>query len=334
MLIPFFVVDRPVSLEILKGFFAENLEYKFGILTHAFVSDNFKNLFKSFPYKTSLKYYESTCNKKDLDNRIKTNIIKIVDSGIFQAKRDISYEELFAIYEYMNADYGIIIDFLKDKERTLKSAKEAMKIYKKKKYKFELVGVAQGKTQKEYIECYKELQNLGYKKIAIGGLLKRNGTSNYMRLFCEEFLRYLLEEIRKVFNPSWIFTLGIYHPNRHKILEKYGVWGADYKGWIFNYEEDYSFIKTYLEAQAFVKIYKKDKEKLLELLNFYKKAYKTKNRDTLKNLRKEIENVLTKYNLSLQFFRFQRIRENLNKNIVENLTLSSLHTSSHRGLQF
>jgi len=335
-MIPFFVLDRPVSLEILKGFFADNSDYQFGILTHAFTSKKFKEKFRNFPHGTPLKY----SNLKDsitINTKIANNIIKFVDSGIFQAKRDITYEELFEIYEYLNADYGIIIDFLKDRNQTVESAKEAIKIYKKGNYKFKLVGVAQGKNIQDYLKCYQDLKNLGYKYIAIGGLLKRNGNSNYIRLSCEIFLVDLLEKINQEFKPEWIFTLGIYSPERHKLLEDYGVWGADYKGWLFEYEEDYSFVKEYIEFYNISEEKKAEIKKVLDAYIKFKKykfsnLYKFKKENIKKKqekLKETLDNMLKKENLSLQQFRFQRVRENLQKKILKNNTFCG---SSHNTL--
>ncbi len=324
-MIPFFVLDRPVSLEILKDFFAKNLDYRFGILTHAFTSSKFKEKFRNFPYSTPLKYSDLK-DMKSLNDRINKSIIKFVDSGIFQAKRNISYEELFEIYEYLNADYGIIIDFLKDKEKTLESAKEAIKTYRKKKYKFKLVGVTQGQTVDDYLKCYVDLKKLGYEHIAVGGLLKRNGNSNYIRLSCEIFLMELLEKINREFQPNWLFTLGIYNPERHKLLESYNVWGADYKGWLFEYEEDYSFV---LEKIDEYKILPKNKKRIIRALKGYigekellklnpKDLDKEETKIRIRKLRRILDNLLKRENLSLQKFRFERVRENLYKKIVLN----------------
>lgn len=325
-MIPFFVLDRPVSLEILKGFFAKNLGYKFGILTHAFTSAKFQENFRKFPYFTPLKYYESELDPEKLDNRLSENIIKFADSGIFHGKRNVTYWELFRIYEHLDADYGIIIDYLKDKDKTIESAKRAIEIYTKGNYKFKLVGVAQGKSIDEYIECYESLKELGYKYIALGGLLKRNGNSNYIKLSCELFLIELLDKVNKEFSPSWLFTLGIYSPKRHKLLEEYGVWGADYKGWLFEYEEDYSFAIDYIkffrlparkrmEIENLLKIYSETKKSIS--LN-YTDVSKKDLRNRCMNLRKVIDMQLKEIGLSLQQLRFMRVRENLQRKIVEN----------------
>jgi len=320
-MIPFFVLDRPVSLEILKGFFAENLDYKFGILTHVFTSQNFKKKFRNFPFDTPLKYSELQ-DTMELNNQISKNIIRFVDSGIFQSKRYISYEDLFRAYDYLKADYGVIIDFLKDREKTIESAREAIKIYKNGNYSFKLVGVAQGKDLEDYLRCYEELKNLGYEYIAIGGLLKRNGNSNYIKLSCETFLIKLLENIKEKFNPNWIFTFGIYNPERHKLLEDYNVWGADYKGWIFEYDENYSFILSYLDGYNISEKSKKEIERVLkayiEEKTLLKLGYgQTERKERIKKIRQALENLLKNQNLSLQEFRFRQVRENLTKKIVE-----------------
>jgi len=324
-MIPFFVVDRPVSLEILKGFFAEVLDCKFGILTHAFTSSNFMEKFRNFPFNTPLKY-SNYKDSNEINLQISENILRFVDSGIF-LKKEVPYDALFEAYEFLNADYGAIIDYLNDKERTLKSAEEALRFYRRGNWKFKLVGVAQGKTLEEYMECYESLRNMGYEYIAVGGLLKRNGSSNYVRLSCEEFLKKLLISIRETFSPDWVFTFGIYNPKRHSLLEDLGVWGADYKGWIFKYEEDYSFVLDYLNQ---LEIADSERNELMRLFLLYsakkkdRSLYysKSKEKREIFALRKEIECSLAKLNLSFQFFRFKRVRDNL-KSLFENFVSSS-----------
>ena len=309
-MIPFFVADRPVSLEILKGFFLMIPNKKFGILTHAFVSKNFQKKFKEFPMGTELKYLQSPEDDVELSKRI----IKFVDSGIFERDKKISYEELFEIYESMKADYGVIIDYLNDKDMTIKSAEKAMEVYQKGKYSFKLVGVAQGVSLEDYIICYEHLLNMEYHHIAFGGLLRRRGKSNYIGLKDEQFLKNLIEKIRKKYKPNWIFTFGIFNPNRKKLLESLGVWGADYKGWLFHYDESYSFVNDYLRwlktpyrlfIFAQVGYYK-----LLKSL--HKLSYSTS--DSKSIIRKEkllLDKGLRRIGTSLQEFRFRKVREEL-----------------------
>ena len=90
---PIFVADRPASLKILSGLI--NHRGEFGILAHAFTTDNFKRKFKDF-------------------NLAKW---KIGDSGIYQGK-DIPYELLFGEYLKMGVTHGIIKDYYRNHFKT------------------------------------------------------------------------------------------------------------------------------------------------------------------------------------------------------------------------
>jgi hypothetical protein len=139
----------------------------------------------------------------------------------------------------MGTDFGIMIDVLRDSKATIRSAEKALKIYEKnkRKYNFNLIAVAQGNTLDEYLECFKKLSH-NFKFIAVGGLLKkRENTARYVTVRDEEFLYTVLDMIKKEFKPEWLFALGCYHPSRHKRFEELGIWGSDYKGWIFNYQQ-------------------------------------------------------------------------------------------------
>lgn len=216
-LIPFFVVDRPMSLKILEYCEINNQKAFFGLMGHANTTLNFQRYFKEFSNK---------------------HIIKIVDSGVFTKEGcQLNYTELFEIYEHMGADYGIMIDALKNKDKTLDSAAIALETYQDSPFNFKLVGVAQGNCVEEYLDCYKKLKTMGFQQIAIGGLLeKRVNTARYVQVKDEKFLKDVLKSIRTQYPNEWIFTLGCYHPKRHQLLQNYGVFGADYKGWIFNYK--------------------------------------------------------------------------------------------------
>ena len=124
-MIPIFVADRPFSLKILEGL--TDYRDQFGILSHAFTTDNFKKKFKGFPLTST----------------------KIGDSGIFQG-RDSDYDYLFGEYLKMGVSHGIIKDYYRDPKKTLNSAKEGIKVYRSGGYegKFTLVGVAQGEIIK------------------------------------------------------------------------------------------------------------------------------------------------------------------------------------------
>ena len=227
-LTPLFVVDRPISLEILKGL--KDNKDQFGILSHAFTTDNFKAKFKEFEFA---KY-------------------KVGDSGIYQGK-DISYRELFNEYIKMGATHGIIKDYFRNPAKTLESSKEAWEYYNKAKMqgKFVLLGVAQGNTVEEYLRSYEEQKEIGYKLIAIGGLLSKiENHARMVRVLKEELLRSVLKNIRKKYPLDSIFPLGVFSRSRIGLFKELNVWATDYKGWIFRYNIEQSHMKKDRFAQV------------------------------------------------------------------------------------
>lgn len=232
-------------------------DLRFGLMSHVFTSNRFKRLFKTFPCqkddvcwiinKKCTLSEEEICTEGKL---LRDSTFKICDSGVFcKAGCNIDYPALFKIYDQMNAHYGIMIDALKDPETTLESAKIALKIYRKGKYAFKLITVSQGNSIKEYINCYRKLKDMGSEYIAIGGLLKKRvNSARYVTVHDEGFIQEVIKAIREEFNPNWLYVLGSYHPKRHKMLSELGVFGSDYKGWIFNYTHKNIVINTLNDA--------------------------------------------------------------------------------------
>lgn len=241
-MIPIFVVDRPFSLKILEGL--TNYRNQFGILSHAFTSANFKEKFKMFPLTD----------------------IKIGDSGIYQG-REKDYDSLFREYLRMGVNYGIIKDYYRDPQMTLKSAEEAIKVYHAQGYynNFKLVGVAQGRTVEEYVENYAEQKKMGYEMVAIGGMLdKIDKHKRLVKVKQEELLIKTLKTIRAEYPKDRLFPLGTFNRYRIGFFKEVGVWGADYKGWIFKYNVKESHLRNnrlqqvqhYIETQIFPLIQK------------------------------------------------------------------------------
>ena len=246
-MIPFLVVDRPASLRIIKGASSNG---KIGLMSHANTTPLFRKLFNSYPCGEELCHAidpsgKTKCKvnfdarKCDTAQIIISNTIKMCDCGMF-TKDGIQhkYPELFQVYDDMGADYGIMLDIFRDKDATIESAQSAIEIYKQQERNFRLVLVAQGNNIDEYLACYDALKNLGGEYIAIGGLLRRvENTVRYVQVRSETDMQDVLRKVREQFDPNWLFALGCYHPKRHEIFEELGVWGSDYKGWIFQYKK-------------------------------------------------------------------------------------------------
>ncbi len=276
-IIPFFVADRLVSLRIIKSSGLHKYDVKVGIMGHANTSKHFQDLFRIYPctdddfcdiIKGSCPYnYDiKKCSSGSL---IRKRTVRACDSGVFTKNGcNRKYEDLFEIYQRMNTDYGIIIDYLKDKEKTIRSASDALKEYEKKDYSFKLIGVAQGNIPEEYLECYNSLKEIGFKHIAVGGLLKKlKNTARYTRVRDESFLFNVLKTIRDKYPDDWLFVLGCYHPKRHEMFNELNVFGGDYKGWIFNYEKKPNLSIEDAQKDRFLQVHEYIDAKIYKKLN-------------------------------------------------------------------
>ena len=271
-MIPFFVVDRPISLDIIKGYWSSKSAAEYGLVSNALTTDRFRRLLARYPCSEEGACFACGASQApkemcEVGVELRGRVTVLGDSGIFADDRRLTYDALFDRYEGMNADYGAAVDFLADPNRTVNSAKDAVKRYESKSRNFQLVLVAQGKTLDEYVDCYRELRNLGDFPIAIGGMLRRKARSaRYVQLGQAKLLEEVLTKIRSEFCPEWLFVFGVYHPDRHKLLSQLGATGADYKGWIFNYEHRRDLLSKVLspvkESEAAL-----GEQRLIELLN-------------------------------------------------------------------
>lgn len=236
-MIPVFVADRPASLRILSGI---DRQHKFGILSHPFTSENFKEQFSKFE-----------CS------------LRICDSGIYQ-QNAMGYKRLFSEYKKMNADYGVIKDFYRDRKKTKESALRGFRLYKKygfDKY-FKLVGVAQGNSVAEYLRSYTEQKEFGIEVVAIGGLLDKMPPEvkiATVRAKGEVFIRNVIQAIRQKYPNDDLFPLGAFNKRRIELFRDNGVWVSDYKGWIFRYDKEqankkgdrFKQVRDYIDQEIF-----------------------------------------------------------------------------------
>lgn len=242
-------------------------------MTHANTTDRFATLFSNFPcgepdYCKLLSHHQRHPEGRCAAGRAyAARFVTMCDSGVFTREgcRFSDYAALFNKYRSLGVDYGIIIDHLKDSERTIKSAEEAFKEYRRlQRHPFQLVGVAQGNSVKEYVGCYTRLKEIGFDKVAVGGLLRKKEQSKRFTHVRDEAVMYsVLRALRKAYPNDWLFALGAYHPKRHNRLDALNVWGGDYKGWIFHYPEPkkthprrwedrrrYRAVRTYIEQDV------------------------------------------------------------------------------------
>ncbi len=222
-MIPFFLIDRPNAVKILSRAIRPSTRKPLGVMTHAMVSPALRRqLAESFASHT-------------LSAGVTTYLM--ADSGAFiEQVQPLTEEELFGVYEEMGASFGLINDVLGNRAKTLQNARRAMQLYRRSRHRFRLVGVAQGQSVSDYVRCFKELLLDGYKYIAIGGLLRKKPRSvRFVQVGQERLMYEVIATIAAEFKPTWLFVLGAYHPRRHKRLTALGVWGSDYKGWLFRY---------------------------------------------------------------------------------------------------
>lgn len=124
----------------------------------------------------------------------------ISDSGAFQYARDdfpsYSPEECCEFYSAIGVDYGVTLDHLifefdpeydsknslfapnvpqearRRLDITVSGAREMMRIHRERGYEYQLIGGVQGWSPQSYVDCAKQLIDLGYTYIAIGGMAK------------------------------------------------------------------------------------------------------------------------------------------------------------------
>jgi hypothetical protein len=259
-LIPFLVADRPMSLRLLKGLPLQDYpDARIGIMAHANTTQNFQIAFRHYPCD-NLDHCDavgSSCQYKDdvshcpIRRYILDHTVKMCDSGIFTREgATLTYDQLFETYNQMGVAYGIMIDVFQDPQATLESAGKALQAYEPFRGRFKLVGVAQGGSIEEYINCYAQLRQLGFEYVAVGGLLqRRQNTVRFPYVRDEEFMFRVLNKLRQQYPTDWLFALGCFHPSRLPTFEELNVW-ADYKGWIFQYEKRNETLDTHLEILA------------------------------------------------------------------------------------
>lgn len=135
--------------------------------------------------KKYMKYYKNSTLYKITDNMAAENGISSPVDTVLQAARDVNSNEIWAS------------DKLYDKDETIRLTTEFIKhLTKKDKKRFKIVGLAQGRTIQEWLECYKwmvdnpNINVIGISKYSVEAFASLAGTKNFAicRIKCIEYL--------------------------------------------------------------------------------------------------------------------------------------------------
>ena len=137
--------------------------------------------------------------------------------------------ETLDFYERMQYDLACTVDHLivkateeqrhERQEITLKNAEKMMNKWSSKNYAFELIGVAQGWDSESYRHSVKELLDMNFKHIALGGLV-RSKTSEIMRIMGTCYPLWKEKGIR-------VHVFGVARWNIFPAYKKYGITSFD-----------------------------------------------------------------------------------------------------------
>ena len=176
------------------------------------------------------------------DRRIPEDMLLFGDPGAFSYTADseppISSEEAASLYSQFGFNFGASVDHIpipsitstseEKQERmdlTEKNAEQFLKICKKNKYKFAPVGSIQGVTCDDYVYYARKYIKMGYKHIALGGLVRRKD-SEILRIVAA--VRETLQKHTRGFKDNiWIHLFGILRPDLQHSFQNLGVSSFD-----------------------------------------------------------------------------------------------------------
>lgn len=146
----------------------------------------------------------------------------------------ISVEQAVALYESYGFDFGASVDhipvkkinkngektFLSDNERqervkiTRENAKKFIEATKKRKAQFNPVGTIQALNPEEYAESVHHYSSLGYRHLAIGGLVPRSDSE------IEAISRAVIASANALKERPWIHLFGVFRPKLQKVFRE------------------------------------------------------------------------------------------------------------------
>lgn len=108
---------------------------------------------------------------------------------------------------------------------TRDNAEAFLTVFKSQDYKFTPLGVIQGVRVKSYVDRLHEYIDMGYKHIAVGGLVPRSD-DEILKILCA--IRYALQQRTKACKENiWIHLFGILRPKIQPIFKELGVSSFD-----------------------------------------------------------------------------------------------------------
>ena len=174
------------------------------------------------------------------DRRLPEGMLLFGDPGAFSYTADseppITSEEAASLYDKFGFNLGASVDHIpipsitpeEKKERmdlTEENAEQFLKICRENKYQFVPVGSIQGVTVDDYV-CYaRRYIEMGYRHIALGGLVRRKD-SEILKIVAD--VRKALQKHTRGINENiWVHLFGILRPKLQNSFQNLGVSSFD-----------------------------------------------------------------------------------------------------------
>jgi hypothetical protein len=174
--------------------------------------------------------------------RIPERLLLFGDCGafsyVFDDKPPFSATEAARLYDAFGFDIGASVDHIPlpdacpnpgDQERrvalTKENAQEFIAAHRKNGYAFTPMGVVQGLGVKSYVQCLNEYIDMGYRHVALGGLVPRHD-SDILNI-CAAVRTAVQDRTRNKAQNVWIHLFGILRPKLQTYFRTLGMSSFD-----------------------------------------------------------------------------------------------------------
>ena len=173
------------------------------------------------------------------DRRMPEDMLLFGDPGAFSYTADseppITPEEAASLYDKFGFDFGASVDHIpipslpqekqKRMDLTEKNAKQFLKICKENEYKFRPVGSIQGVTVDDYVCYVRRYIEMGYRYIALGGLVRRKDAE--ILKIVTAVRETLQKHTRGIKEKIWVHLFGVLRPDLQSSFQNLGVSSFD-----------------------------------------------------------------------------------------------------------